>query len=291
LGEAKAALATTTPNRVAARAALERAIAADDDAATLAEAYFRLGALDEEDGAFEIALERQRACIARGPSNFARSARLRIGWIEARSEGDFAPLARLQRVRRDPTLLNDAVAIESLATDAEAFPPGRVRAEARMFVAGAWMNRMNRREDAIAELHKVGDDPSSDSMDSTIAHRHLLEALLADGRLEEAESEARSHPIDPQLGLEVRRLVRRRLLRWAARVELVAFIGVAIVGLARARSQRGRNYVQKANTALHGLLPMALAASLALLCWMSVVSAAFVWLDVTHARYLESVGL
>ena len=291
LGEARAALAAKPPNRNAARAALERTIGGDDDSVAVAEAYFRLGVLDEEDGDFASALVHQRACMAQGPSNFARSARLRIGWIEARSEGNFAPLARLQRVRRDPALLNDGVAIESLATDAEAFPPGRVRAEARMFAASAWMNRMNRREDAIAELHKVADDPSSDSMDATLAHRHLLDTFLAEGRLEEAESEAKSHPIDPQLGLEVQRLVRRRSLRRAARVELVAFFGLAVVGLTAVRSRNGGSYGQKVKAALHGLLPVALTAALALLCCVSLVAATFVWLDATHAKYLASLGL
>jgi hypothetical protein len=292
LTEAKAALGANPPNRDAARAAFERATQADDDSTAVAEAYFRLGALEEEDRAFVRAIADQRACMAKGPtSSFARSARLRIGWMSARSEGDFAPLARLQRVRRDPALLNDPVAIQSLAADAEAFPPGRVRAEARMFVAGAWLNRMNRRKDALAELRKVVDDPSSDSQDASIAHRHLVETFLADGQIDAADREVQAHPIDVKLGAQVRRLLRRRTLRRGALVELVAFFCLAIAGMAFVRSRRGGTSWQRARTALHGFASVALAAGLALLCCVSVAAVAFVWLDVTNAKYLESIGL
>jgi hypothetical protein len=236
LAEAKAALATNPQDRAAARGALERATSAGDEPLAVAEAYFRLGVLEEEDGAFVRALADQRACTTKGAgTSFARSARLRIGWISARSEGDFAPLARLQRVRRDPVLLYDPAAIESLATDAEAFPPGRVRAEARMFVAGAWLHRMNRKEDAIGEMRKVVDDASSDSTDASLAHRRLVETFLADRRLDDAEREVKDHPFDPKLGAEVGELIRHRTLRRAA-FFVVPFALLALVaGVARAR--------------------------------------------------------
>ena len=292
LAEAKADLAGHPPNRDAARAAFGRATSADDDPSAVAEAYFRLGVLEEEDGAFARALEDQRACMAKGaPGNFGRSARLRIGWISARSEGDFAPLERLQRVRRDPALPNDPAAIESLATDAESFPPGRVRAEARMFVAEAWLDRMKRRVDAIGELRKVADDRSSDSMDAAVAHRRLAEALLAEGRLDDAASEVESHPLDPMLGAQVHRLLRRRTLQRVAVAELALCCGLAAVVLAWKRARRGRDAWLSVRRALRGFAPVALAGGLALLCCVSVIAVAFVLLDATNAKYLETFGL
>jgi hypothetical protein len=225
-----------TPGRDSTREALEHAITVDEDPVAVAEAYFRLGALEEGDGAFERALIDFRACIAGAPtSGFARSARNRIAWIAARSEGEFAPLARLQRVRRDPELAGEPAAIESLAAEAEDFPPGRVRAEARMFVAEAWLARASKRVAVTALLRKVADDPSSDSMDATFARRHLVEVLLADGRLDEAADEVRTHHLEPRVVAEVRRLTRRRTLRRLAMAGLFAIGALAIVALVRTR--------------------------------------------------------
>jgi hypothetical protein len=151
LNEALAALASVPPNRDGARRALERASTVDDDAMATSEAYFRLGVIDEEEGAFERALANQRSCMERAPyGSWARSARLRIGWISARSEGAFEPLARLQRVRGDPKLGGDRAAVEALARDADSFPPGRVRAEARMFAAEALARTKGAEEEAMA---------------------------------------------------------------------------------------------------------------------------------------------
>jgi len=241
MSEAKAALGSTPPDRDAARRALERAMATDGGAPVdLAEAYFRLGFLDEEDGAFERALANQRACIAKAPySSWARSARQRIGWISARSEGAFEPLRRLQRVRRNQALGNDPAAIEALSRDADAFPPGRVRAEARMFVAEAWLTRLVRPEDAILEFRKVADDPSSDSTDAVLTHRQLAQALLALGRLDEAASEVRSFPAaNPELSDRVNQLVRRRALLRAA-ITVLVMLTLGLVGVAAARARKG----------------------------------------------------
>ncbi|HSY22435.1 MAG TPA: hypothetical protein VK841_09990 [Polyangiaceae bacterium] len=233
--EAKAALRASPADRDVARTAFEAAIVADDDPMAVAEAYFRLGVLEEEDGAFGRALADQNACRAKAPtSNWGRSARLRIGWIASRSEGDFAPLARLQRARRNPAILGDPGALASLAHDAETFPPGRVRAEARMFVAESWLLVMNRRHDALEELRKVEDDPSSDSTDAVLAHGRLVDAFLTEGWLDEAEREIHSRPTDPSLTDRFQRLVFRRALRRAAIVGLSVLIAFAAIAAARA---------------------------------------------------------
>lgn len=240
LNAAKAALAAIPPDRDTARGAFARAAAAADDPGAMAEAYFRLGFLEEEDGAFERALTDQRACMAKAPfSPWARSARQRIRWMTARSDGDFQPLARLQLVRRNPALGNDPAAIDALARDAEAFPPGRVRAEARAFVAEAWLTRMNRPQDAIPELRKVTDDPSSDATDADLARRHLVQAFLAVGRIDDAASAIRTSPaLDPELSAQVQQLLGQRMMRRLAAAALLALallVASAIAAASRTR--------------------------------------------------------
>ncbi len=284
LDEAKAALASTPPNRDAARRALERATEADDDAMATAEAYFRLGFFEEEDRAFERALADQRACMAKAPySNWARSARQRVNWISARSEGAFEPLARLQRVRLDPMVGTDPAAIEALARDADAFPPGRVRAEARMFVAEALV-RMKRPEEAIALFRKVAGDPSSDSTDAGLARRDLLQAFVAVGQLDDAARQVRTFPAaDPELSAQVRKLVHRRALRRTAIGELVLFAVVAVLGVARARmpSAVERPWSRR---------PLARVAKV-LLSGLTMAATAFVLLDAAGAKVLDMLGL
>jgi hypothetical protein len=216
----------------------------------VAEAYFRLGVVEEEDREFEDALVDQRRCMAMAPySAWARSARQRIAWMSARGEGGFDPLARLERVRRSPTLGGDPAALEGLAREAEAFPPGRVRAEARMFVGEAWLARGARLEDAILLFRQVADDRSADSMDALLARRRLVETLLAVGRVDEAADRMEASPaaVPPALSAEVHRQLRMRMLRRGAVVGLVLSILVAaraaarragsrVTGMSRARS-------------------------------------------------------
>src|SRR5579884_2914119 len=161
--QANAALSVEPPRRDEARAALARATAAADDATAVAEAYFLLGKLDEDDMAFPRAMEDDRAAMKAAPNTrWAIRASDRIDWLRARSEGDFAPLARLERVRRDPAASSDPAAVDALAHDLESFPPGTVRVEARMLVAEAWLGRMHRPDAAVAQLRKVADDPKAD---------------------------------------------------------------------------------------------------------------------------------
>jgi hypothetical protein len=287
--EGNAALADHPPRRGDARAAFERATVAADDRVAVGEAYFRMGVLDEEDGAFARALADQRECMAKAPgTNWARSARLRVGWIAARSEGDFLPLARLQRVRRDPGLADEPAALDALAVEAEAFPPGRVRAEARVFVAEAWLTRADKHEDAMAELAKVARDPSSDSIDAALAHRRILDAFLADGRLDEAASEVSRSHFDPKVVAEVDRLVRRRALRRVATAELLAAVAAAVVVVARL-GRRGRRE-RSMRALLRGSSRLALAGVVSLGA-VSVVALAFVVLDAVCSKEVGVFGL
>jgi hypothetical protein len=266
VADGSAALSAEPPRRDAARAALERAVAAADDADAVAEARWLLGKIDEDEGAFARALDEDAACVAAAPnSRWAQRASDRIDWLRARSEGDFAPLARLERVRRDPALSSDPAAVAELARDADAFPPGTVRVEARMLVAEAWLGRLHRPEDALAQLRKVRDDPKADPLTARLAERELVDALVAEGRLDEAaaEARARANRLDPRFVRQTVRLVRRRSLRWTAVGALAGFVGLA--GLALARATR-RGAIGAAGRAVRSIAPIAVAFALYVGC-------------------------
>jgi hypothetical protein len=164
----------------------------------------------------------------------------------------------LERIRNDPALSNDPAAIEALARQAESSPADKVRGEARMLVAEAWLRRMNRPEDAIGELRTVADDPTSDALTAQLAARELVNALVASGELAKAQSEAvaRADRLDSRFVAQIGRLGRRRILRAAALLELALFVALASIALIRARSVPARARVA---SALWRLAPAALA--------------------------------
>jgi hypothetical protein len=147
---------------------------------------------------------------------------------------------RLENVRRDPRASSDPAAIAALARDLESFPPGVVRDEARMLVAGAWLERMHRPADAIDELRRVAADPGADPAMQRLAERELVDALLATGQTDEAAAEAGRHEdrLDPSFVKQVRRLLVRRAVRWAAFAVMAAFASLVAVGLWRAGRRR-----------------------------------------------------
>jgi hypothetical protein len=239
---ANAALSVEPPKRDVAREALARAIAASDDPPAVAEAYLVLGQLDENDAAYPQALRDDRAAMDAAPNTrWALRARDRVEWLDARSEGDFAPLVRLEQVRRDPAASSDPAKVDALARDLESFPPGVVRVEARMLVAEAWVGRMHRPGDAIGELRQVSVDPKADPLTQRLAERELVDALVATGRIEEAAAEATTHKnrLDNRFVKQVQRLIVRRTVRWVSFGVLAAFLLLAVTGLVRA-GMRGR---------------------------------------------------
>jgi hypothetical protein len=262
------------------------------DAAAISQASFRLGVLDEGNRVYGQALAHYRACIDAAPaSRLARTARARITWIEQRSEADFVPLEALQRVRGDPARVRDLVAIDRLAVEAESFPPGLVRSEARLLVAEAWLRQPARRADALGELRQVVGDPLSAPADSRYAERDLVEGLLTDGRLDDAAREARAHPFDPQAAAEVRRLLRRRLLRRAAYAELLAALLLAMALTGRARASRRR--AAREAPAGHPIRRRPLRAMVAILvlAGVSTIAVVFVVTDPLGSKPLPHLGL
>ena len=256
LDGANAALSSEPPRRDAARADLRAAIAAKDEPEAVAEADFLLGRLDEDDGAYPQAMADDAACIAAGPATrWAFRASDRLDWLRARSEADFGPLRRLESVRRDPSLSSDPATLDALARDAARFPPGMVRVEARMLLAEAWLGRLHRPDDAVTMLRLVTEEKKIDPLTMRLAEHELVDALVAQGRLDEAIAEVTAHPtrLDNKFVIRVKRLRTRRAVRLVALGVLGAFGALVLFGLLRGRRQLG-----EAARAVRALAPTAI---------------------------------
>jgi hypothetical protein len=195
---------------------------------------------DDADGNYASALDGYRAFVAHAPSNRAAPrAAARAEVLASHAEGEFVPLAKLERVRRDPARANDPAAIDALAADANAFPPGLVRVEARMLVAEAYLGRFSRPHDGLAELDKVIEDPRCDPVTRKHALRRGVDVLLADGETSAAVAWVRRGDVDPETRALVEARVRRTWAHRAALGVLGALFLLAAVAIARARSRSG----------------------------------------------------
>ena len=236
----------------ASREQLERA-AVFGSPQTSAEAYYLLADADERDLHFASALEHYEACLAHLPSNrYAQRADARASYLRSHAEGDFVPLTRLEQIRRDPNATSDAAAMDRLARDAETFPKGAVRNEARMVVAEAYFARLGRPSDARVPLAAILAEDDGDLLLRQQAAQRLVDLDLADGRFAEAESAA-AHvaKAQPALLARVHRLQRRHWLHFAS----IGVVGIFAL-LAAAGTARGR---KRLDGELRSFLPWALA--------------------------------
>jgi hypothetical protein len=233
--EGTAARARTPPDDAKARAAFERA-ASSSDADVAAIGLFFLGEMDEQVMRFADAAASYDASLARLPSSrYALRAASRSSAIKSHSEGDYAPLARLETVRRDPVLANDPAAIDALVKDAESFPPGSVRVEARLLAAEAYRGRLARPRDQMALLWLVVRDPRADVIASREAAVEIVQAEILLGDVDAAARAAAE--LGPKLDAHhkdiVKRLLRRRVAHTAAMGELALFSVLLAVAVAR----------------------------------------------------------
>lgn len=178
---------------------------------------------------FSAALAGYEASLSIDPSGpLARIARARANDLSAHAEGRFAPLARLEAVRRKPS--PDRAEIDALARDAEGFPPGRVRAEARLVVAEALWHRFEDKPAAARTLDAAVSDDSADKLTRSLALHELVALERERGDLSAAHHAVRRFPdLAPALSAEVSRLVRRVFL---ARLSAVILALSAAIGLA-----------------------------------------------------------
>jgi hypothetical protein len=208
-----------------------------DDAAdrrALASAAFARAEKASSELRFADALAAYREVGSTDPSApFASVSRARAADLAAHQEGGFAPLARLEAVRRAPAALADRAAIDALARDAEGFPAGRVRGEARL-VVGESLRRMNDFPAAAAELRLAASDEAADPLTKSLALSDLVAVLRERGELRAALAELNAHPaVLPTLREDVARLVRRERIRDVAVGVLGAVVVAALIALVR----------------------------------------------------------
>jgi hypothetical protein len=205
------------------------------------QALFNQAEQAERELRFDDALRGYREALEAAPSApFARVSRARADALAARAEGGFAPLVRLEQVRRDPTRLGDAAAADAFEQEIEAFPPGRVRGEARALLAGALRSRLGIPARAAAVLERIVADPTGDPALRALSLGQAVEIHRGLGDLAAARAAVLRHPeVSPSLTREVLRLWRRVTLRWVAVAALGVVAGIAGAGLLRARRRAG----------------------------------------------------
>jgi hypothetical protein len=133
--------------------------------------------------------------------------------------------------------MTDRAKIEALARDVEAFPGGRVRAEARLFLAEAWQ-RIDEPERALAALAAAVEDPTADRLTRALALSELWALRRQRGEIGAALAEVDRDPdLSPAITKAVRRAARRERLRVAASVVLAALGAIGAASIARLMMQ------------------------------------------------------
>jgi tetratricopeptide (TPR) repeat protein len=231
------------PDLSSARAHFERA-AGDSDDRTAAEALYFLAEMDDLQLQFQSALERYRASAERlASSRYTPRANNRANELRGHAEGGFAPLVQLETIRRSPALANDATSIDGLVRDAATFPPGKVRVEARMLAAEAYLGRLGRRDDALPLLRMVVEDPKAELLTARAAASELVQTYVAKKDLPAALEVAQRFPklLPPGSERTIVRLMRRRPLRILSILDLAVvavFAAIGFLGPGRARAVR-----------------------------------------------------
>jgi tetratricopeptide (TPR) repeat protein len=212
-----------------------------DDHKTKARASYELAERAAADLRFSEALAAYDKAIELDPSApFVRVARARAADLRAHAEGDFAPLTRLEGVRRNPRASRDD--IEALARDAERFPSGRVRSEAQIVVAEAFWHRFGSPDLAARALDAALSDASADRLTRALALSELVTLERERGDLDAAKRVVSRFPdLAPNLRAEVERLVRRV---WIGRVAIAIvgfFLVIGVAAVVRALSWQRRD--------------------------------------------------
>lgn len=133
------ACASVAPAQVRADDVYERAAALD-----------RAGSLAEREADPARALTSYRFLVASTPrTRWHRRAERRIAWIQARSEGGFAPLAALMEMQRLSRRELTIARLRGFERKVRLFPEGIVRRESRALLAEAWLRRFGRAREGL----------------------------------------------------------------------------------------------------------------------------------------------
>lgn len=217
---------------VAALGGAARAETADE----AAQALYAQAEAEDAAGHFAKALELYRAVVDRSPSfRFAPRATARADVLATHAEGDFVPFGKVERIRRDPALANDPREIDALARDADSFPEGRVRVEARMIVAEAYLGRLARPREGLVMIDRIVDDPACDPLTRRTATRRAVEVMLAANDVDAAAALVRRTHADPEVRAIVAARLRRRAAHRASLVTISVLVLLAAAAIVRAR--------------------------------------------------------
>jgi len=233
------ARAKSPPDLAEAGAAFERASTSSDAQAAAAGLYF-LGEMDDDAFDFAGAVAHYGASVTRQPGgSYSARAAMRKDQLESHAEGSYAPLVRLERLRRDPVLSNDPAAIAALVRDAVGFPPGPVRVESRLLAAAAFRGRLHMPEAGVPLLWEVVRDPYADGLAKREAAAGVVDSEIDRGDLDAAYHAVRElgSSLDPQDAARVARLVRRRTAHRAALAEIGLFLALLTAALVRQRAR------------------------------------------------------
>lgn len=234
--EARAALEAGETDRARA---LFTELARSPNAREAATAAYHLATMADDALDFPAALTGYRDFLRRDPgSRFAARAQARVDDLSSHGEGDFVPLQRLERVRRDEALANSLEGIRALDRAIDTFPPGLVRAEARLLVGEGYLSRLNRLRDAARVLRALAEDPAAPSDLRSLAAERLVDARAGVGEERAGADEVRAMPLDPEVRQNAAVRARRARLRVAARWTLAACAGIGLFALAWAARER-----------------------------------------------------
>lgn len=190
---------------------------------------------------FKEALSGYEEALSRDPTApFALVARARAADLRDHAEGEFAPLARLESVRRDPAKNRDRAEIEALERDARGFPRGRVRGEARLVVSQAYEHALGEPDRALAALTAILDDPAADRGTKALALSEATGIHRAKGDLGAALDLVNKDPeLLPSVTREVRTDVQRGRVAKGCALVLAAILALGVVVAVRAAKRLG----------------------------------------------------
>ena len=226
--------ALDTDNLVRARELLTPLVNSDRPP-VVAQAHFFLGDLAEKELHFANALTSYRDSVGVDPGGrYASRALARIEFLSTRSEGDFAPLVALERVRANPARSSEGRAIDDLVRRAAGFPPGLSRVEARLLAAQAYAGRLNRPADAVPVLLALIADSSASADLHRLALDLLAQTRVRLGQFSIALDEQRALGGRDETVAQMRQLARREKLRIAALAVTLCVLLAGLIAVVRA---------------------------------------------------------
>lgn len=177
--------------------------------AGLSASEWLIRAEDAEDRAQPVeAIDAWRHLIEVAPtSRLAGRGRTRIAWMEARSEGDYAPLATMMAyLGRGPAERGEDV-VAAFERAASTMPPGRVRAESRMAIASDWQRLGDATRARTAWELALG-DPALEAGERTLVRETMARARMESGDPAGAMDELEDADLE---GLSLHETAARRL--------------------------------------------------------------------------------